>query len=140
MTAARLRGHCLVMRKLSLGAWASGAGLVLAAALPALGQDAASTPDAGALVYRQRCQNCHALPPAKSPLGPSLVGVVGRPAASGEFAYSSALKATDLIWNDAALDRYIAAPTREVPGTRMILGLPDAKQRAAVIAYLATLR
>ena len=36
--------------------------------------------------------------------------------------------------------RYLAAPTRLVPGTRMPVAVPDAAQRAAIVAYLARRR
>jgi cytochrome c len=111
----------------------------LAAALCAVPASAAEKPD-GATIYRQRCQSCHGTAERPSPLGPNLVGLVGRKAAATGFAYSPALKASGLTWNRASLDRFLTAPMRMVPGTRMVISLPDAAQRGAVLDYLASRR
>ena len=103
-------------------------------------QAAQATSD-GATVYRQRCQVCHGSAKAKpSPLGPSLSGVVGRTAASTPFAYSAALKASKLVWTRDNLDKYLAGPSKLVPGTRMAMSVPDAAQRSAVVSFLAKTR
>ncbi|MDO7836630.1 c-type cytochrome [Sphingobium sp. HBC34] len=107
-------------------------------AIPAIAAPA-PTPD-GAALYKQRCQMCHGAPPATTKLAPGLVGVVGRRAASADFPYSAALKASGLVWTAAQLDTFLAAPAKAVPGTRMVIGVPDAAQRRAVIAYLAMLK
>lgn len=112
------------------------AAMLAIAALPAA---AADKPD-GETVFRQRCQSCHGTPQRPSPLGPNLTGVVGRKAASTTFAYSPALKASGLTWNRATLDRFLTAPARTVPGTRMVISLTDPAQRAAVLDYLTTRR
>lgn len=110
------------------------AALLGATAAPAFAQDAA----AGGADFKQRCQTCHAGPP--NAIAPNLAGVVGRKAASTSFTYSSALKASGLTWSPATLDRFLASPAKTVPGTRMLVSTPDAKQRANLIAYLATLK
>jgi cytochrome c len=93
----------------------------------------------GETFFRQRCQSCHTVTQGRpSTLGPSLIGVVGRKAASAQFNYSPALKDSGLTWNRATLDRFLAAPTRTVPGTRMVIAVPDPAQRAALIGYLET--
>lgn len=113
--------------------------LVLAAALAALGAVAGSGaparagPADGAALYRQRCASCHAAPS----LAPSLSGVVGRRAGSADFRYSAPLKASDLVWTPSTLDSFLSAPPRLVPGTRMVVSVPDPEQRKAIIAYLA---
>lgn len=92
----------------------------------------------GAVVYRQRCQMCHGAANAKpSPLGPSLTGVVGRKAASTPFAYSTALKASKLVWTKPNLEKYLAGPAKMVPGTKMAVILSDPKQLSAVVSHLA---
>jgi cytochrome c len=56
------------------------------------------------------------------------------------FAYSAANRQSGLTWDPATLDRYLTSPRQVVPGTLMTFaGLHDPAQRAAVIAYLATL-
>lgn len=101
-------------------------------------QAAPAGPD-GDLLFRQRCSMCHSVVPSQpKPLAPGLSGVVGRKAASTQFNYSAALKASNLTWTKPNLDRYLSAPMRMVPGTRMAVSVPDAAQRAALIKYLET--
>lgn len=86
-----------------------------------------------------RCVACHDLNTGATRLGPSLKGVMGRKAgAMANFTYSPALKAKAVTWNAQTLDAYLTSPTKYIPGTRMpFAGLPDAKDRADLIAYLA---
>jgi cytochrome c len=100
---------------------------------------AAGDPSEGARAFRA-CAACHALLPGQHRTGPSLAGVVGRKAATAEGfrRYSPALKAADLVWDEATLDAWIADPQALVPGNRMTFrGLPDRQARADLIAYLA---
>jgi cytochrome c len=70
-----------------------------------------------------------------------LRGVVGRKAASGAFsAYSTALKKSGLTWTPATLNTFLTAPGKLVTGTRMVVMVPDARQRADIIAWLGTQR
>ncbi|PLK26302.1 cytochrome c family protein [Novosphingobium sp. TH158] len=104
---------------------------------------AAQSADPGETVFNMRCKACHVLTPggAPGPLAPNLRGVVGRKAASTAYkAYSPALKASKLTWNAATLDKYIAAPAKTVPGTRMVMAVADANQRKALIAWLTRQR
>lgn len=72
-------------------------------------------------------------------MGPNLHGLFGRKAgAVAGFNYSPALKASGIVWDATALDRYLAAPTEAVPGTRMVVRVTDPARRAALIAYLET--
>jgi cytochrome c len=88
------------------------------------------------------CKACHVLEKgAPSPVGPNLYGVVGRKIASVEgFNYTPAMKAHAAEeWNYAHLDALIHKPAEFAPGTMMAFpGLPDANQRAEVIAFLRT--
>ena len=89
-------------------------------------------------MFRQRCQGCHGVAPGQpSPLAPNLAGVVGRAAAATAYNYSPALKASHLVWTRDNLDRFLAGPSRLVPGTRMAIFIPDPQQRAAIVEYLA---
>jgi cytochrome c len=111
--------------------------LATIAALIATVAPAAPALDGGAL-FRQRCQSCHSVTPGqKSPLAPNLAGVVGRKAGATDFKYSPALKSANLVWNRANIERFLAGPSRLVPGTRMVIFIPDPKQRAAIVDYLA---
>jgi cytochrome c len=104
---------------------------------PAFAQDA----NRGSALFKQRCQTCHSVTPGQKPmLGPNLSRVAGRKAASSEFTYSTALKASGGKWDKPTLDRFLTAPMKAVPGTRMVISIPDAKQRADIVAYLSSLK
>jgi cytochrome c len=90
----------------------------------------------------KQCQICHNLQEGQGPkIGPDLYGVVDRPVASvAGFNYTPALKAKGGKWTFAALNKWLANPRADVPGTAMTFaGLSNEKQRADVIAYLDTL-
>jgi cytochrome c len=112
--------------------------ITLTVAAQAQAQDVA----AGERVFKASCGICHSPQPGRNLVGPSLFEVVGRQ--SGQipgFHYSDANKNSGLTWNVTTLDRYLVAPRELVPGTKMTFpGLKDPKQRADLIAYLATLR
>lgn len=110
-------------------------GFGLAIAGPATAQQ-----DGGA-IFRQRCQMCHVTTPGqRAGLGPNLAGVGGRKAASTDFLYSPALRASGIKWDKATLDRFLQAPAKMVPGTRMAISITNPADRAAVVAYLTSLR
>lgn len=118
---------------LLVGAVAGTSATLVSAAGPA-------APD-GATIFRQRCASCHAVGGNRpATIAPNLAGVVGRRAASATFNYSQALRGSNLTWTRANLDRFLQRPAAMVPGTRMVIALPDAAQRQAVINYLATTR
>jgi cytochrome c2 len=110
---------------------------VLGCAMTARAQNVA----AGAVVFKAQCGVCHSVAQGKNLIGPSLFGVVGRPAGqSSGFAYSPANRASRLTWDEPTLDRYLASPQEVVPKTIMpYAGLKDDVQRADLIAYLATM-
>lgn len=121
---------------------ASAAMLAVATVLP-LQFAVAQTPPDGENLFKQRCQACHQVVAGKpSPAGPNLYGVVDRKAASSPvpYDYSKALKDSGLTWTRDQLDAYLAAPTKKVPGTKMVIGLPLPGQRAAVLDYLARVK
>jgi cytochrome c len=111
------------------------AALVLAVgASRAIAQDAAAGEKTFVI-----CRACHQIGPgAQNALGPVLNGVVGRKAGTYPgYEYSPANKNSGIVWTPEELDKYLAAPQKVVPGTKMIFpGLPQEKQRKDVIAYL----
>jgi cytochrome c len=119
-------------------------GLVLLVS-PAFAHAAAAAADAakGEALFKMRCGACHAVVDDGTPHpGPLLKGVVGRKAASvaGFKGYSAALKASGRTWDRASLDQFLTLPSKLVPGTYMVVSIPDQTERGDVIAYLATLK
>jgi cytochrome c len=120
---------------------ASASGLPAAAAAILLAAGGANAQDAakGSDVFQDHCSQCHVLTGLGQ--GPSLIGVVGRKAASlPGYPYSDALKASGLTWTAANLDAFVQGPTRLVPGTAMRAIVADPIDRSDLIAYLATLK
>jgi cytochrome c len=93
----------------------------------------------GQTIYQARCAACHS--PDFNGVGPAHRGVFERLAgtAKGFTGYSAALKKSGLVWTEANLDRWLADPEALVPGQAMGISLPDAGERADVIAFLRTL-
>ena len=112
------------------------AGAVLAlCASTALAGPAPGRAVLGEAVYA-RCQACHAL--AYDRTGPRHCGLFGRRAGSVPgFAYSEAMRRSDIVWSARTLDRFLSNPTKVVPGTTMgYAGVTDRAERAALIDYL----
>ena len=83
----------------------------------------------------QACAACHSID--ENDVGPKHRGVGGRRAGSvADYAYSAALKRSELAWDEATLDRWLSNPSALVPGTKMFFKLDDPQARADVIAYL----
>ena len=60
-----------------------------------------------------------------------------RPAQLADFRYSPALKRSGITWTPQTLDAFLADPQKVVPANRMpYAGMPDARDRADLIAYL----
>ena len=70
--------------------------------------------------------------------GPSLAGVFGRQAGTVEgYTKYKALKASDIVWDEANLDGWLANPKKFIgKSTPMSYKLKKEKDRAAVIKYL----
>ena len=87
------------------------------------------------------CSACHPSDKTNN-TGPGLGGIVGRKAGSAEgFRYSRAMKKASFVWDEKTLNGYLANPQAAIPGNVMPFpGIPDAEQRADVIAYLKTLK
>ena len=108
---------------------------LLAAIVSSSGAAAGGDPGRGEEIYG-RCLACHAL--TFDRVGPRHCGLFGRRAGSVKgFAYSPAMKRSKIVWNEKTLDRFLANPPKAVPGTTMTYaGIPDAGERADLIAYL----
>lgn len=87
-----------------------------------------------------QCRSCHSVEPGRSGIGPSLHGIFGKPAGSVPgFNYSTALQQSRIVWDRAALEQWLEAPMRMVPGTRMVVGVRSDEQRREIIEYLEAL-
>jgi cytochrome c len=109
-------------------------------ALPFLHGCAPSGTDAaaGARVFKQ-CASCHQVGPnARAGFGPQLNALFGRRAGSTpDYAYSSAMKASGIVWDERSLAAYLRDPGKAVPGTRMrFWGISDKNEMSALLAYL----
>jgi len=93
-----------------------------------------------------KCGICHQIGEgAKTLVGPELNGIVGRKAAvdaSYAAMYSAGMKklgAEGFTWTEENIDKWIADPKAMIPDSPMALafpGIPDAAERADIIAYL----
>jgi len=138
---------------LGAGLFAGLAGAADAPAVPAASTASASESSTGAVAgdvtagrraFNRNCRACHQVETgAGSALGPNLAGILGRAArADGAFEYSPAFAAAaerGVVWDASTLERYLAAPTAMIPGSKMPLAVTDAAQRRDLVAYLATL-
>ena len=101
----------------------------------------------GATIFQQ-CQLCHTAEKGVNKTGPSLYGVVGRPAGSIQgFEYSDAMKAASakgLVWSEENIVKYLANPHQffvEYLGdknarNKMTFFLTNEQDREDVVAYL----
>lgn len=114
-------------------------------ALPVAAQAADGSAQAGAAVFK-KCGACHDAEQAVNKVGPNLVGIIGRPAASisDYTSYSPAMKeeaAKGLKWDEAVLATFLAGPKKMIPKTRMTFsGLKSEQDIADVLAYLKSLK
>jgi cytochrome c len=108
-------------------------------ALALAGSMFAGTAHAGAPAAYSACAACHSAD-GQNGLGPTLKGVYGRKAGTAAgFRYSPAMKKAATVWDDKSLDNFLADTQKALPGNVMPFpGLPDAAQRAEIIAYLKT--
>ena len=89
----------------------------------------------GKELYESRCAGCHSLDHDR--IGPRHRGLIGRKAGAVQgFEYSPALRASRIVWNAPTLDAWLTDPERLIPGQRMNYRVPDAADRAALVAYL----
>ena len=119
---------------------------------------ATATAKDGRAVYDETCVRCHGLLAEQSswhqfipadgtavelavvtPQGPTLNGIVGRPAGIIEgYAYSKGMRAfaeTGAVWDRETLDKFLTDSRKFVKGTFMILRLGE-EDRTLVLDYL----
>jgi cytochrome c len=118
--------------------------IVIAASLLLAGSATAALaadPVAGEKIFKTQCGICHTVVAGENRIGPTLFGVVGRPAGSVPgFNYTADHKKLGITWDAANLDKYLTNPRAMVPDTSMLYaGLKDDTERADLVAYLGTL-
>jgi cytochrome c oxidase assembly protein subunit 11 len=92
-------------------------------------------PDHGRLQFVDRCGACHNL--SFNMVGPTLRGILGRRAGSTPgYAYSPALRQSDVTWSADSLDRWLSDPRAFIPGTKMPVRVIDPSVRRDIIAFL----
>ena len=96
---------------------------------PAAETTTAATPVAAAKppVAFAVCRACHSMEPGKNGEVPG-------------YNISPALAKSGIVWDRAALDKWLQGPMKMVPGTKMVIAVPDAAKREAIIDYLETLK
>jgi len=105
---------------------------VAAAALPAHAEGDAA---AGKQLYAARCAACHSV--EYNGVGPTHKNLIGRRAGTAQgYTYSNALKNSSVIWGPDTLSRWLTDPEKFIPGQKMFVSVPDAKERADLVAYL----
>ena len=98
---------------------------------------AGGDPARGEKLYED-CVACHPIERSVHGIGPTLYGILGRKAGGiADYCYSRALRDSGITWTAEILDTFIAEPQAAVPANRMpYAGMPDAADRADLIAYL----
>ncbi|MDV6333053.1 c-type cytochrome [Asticcacaulis sp. 201] len=99
----------------------------------------------GARIFSQQCSLCHDdSQHMVNDNGPALFGVVGRRVGSVDgYSYSPALQRAGQsgdVWTVKRLDQFLTGPEAMYAGTGMPMHFRTSQERAAIIAYLKTLR
>ena len=110
------------------------------ASVAAAGAPSPARIEAGRKLFA-RCAGCHQVGPnAVNIFGPQLNGVLGREAGGvAGYAYSPALKASTLVWDERNLAAFIRDSEAVVPGIKMrFMNFMSEQQASDIVAYLAT--
>lgn len=86
------------------------------------------------------CGACHSIDSYENRVGPHLVDIIGREAASlPDYDYSPALRASGIVWDEFVLAAFIANPQSVVPDTKMVGNSLSPEEAEAIVKYLETL-
>lgn len=117
------------------------AGLTVVLTMGAIKSASAQQVDAtkGADVFATHCSECHSLKEGKDKKGPTLFHIFGAKASQREgFAYSDAMRNSQLVWNAENLAAYVVSPKKFLPGGKMKYdGLDNPAELADLISFLA---
>ena len=139
---AKLRGYMAHIEQAVLPVPATGVAAAAAAVPVDLGTLLASADAERGKRTAQTCASCHTFDQGgANRVGPNLWGIVGRDiGGAGGFAFSPAVAGHPGAWTYEELDRWLASPTRAIPGNKMAFnGVRNPKDRANLLAYLGTL-
>jgi cytochrome c len=116
--------------------------LAFALALAGMIGSASAAGEPGREVYERQCRTCHGgTAPPDSPLGPSLVGIIGtRAGTQASGLHSRALTESGIVWDRESLRRFLSDPQREVHGTYMPVRVSDPEALERLLDYLESLR
>jgi cytochrome c len=104
------------------------------------GCSSSDKPVDGAVAF-QKCASCHQVGTnAQGGFGPQLNGLFGRRAGStADYAYSPAMKTSNIVWNEQTLAAFLRDPDKVVPDTKMrFWGIGNERELAALLAHLRT--
>ncbi|WP_146585733.1 c-type cytochrome [Puniceibacterium confluentis] len=91
------------------------------------------------VAYNNHCRTCHTQNEGDNRLGPNLHQIIGREAGSIEgYAFSDALAASGITWDEETLGSWIEDPDSVVVGHKMkpYPGVTDPETRAAILRAL----
>jgi cytochrome c len=85
--------------------------------------------------FEKRCTGCHSL--TQNHQGPRLEGVYGRVSGSvADYAYSQALKNSQITWDEKSLNQWLTDPDAFLPGNNMDFLVSRPQERRDIISYL----
>ncbi len=109
--------------------------LVALTGLAGANASAAGDIERGKTLYQTRCAACHSID--YNGVGPAHKGVFGSTAGKvAGYTYSDALKASKVVWTEKTLNQWLADPQKFIPGQKMGLSVPTAKERDDILAFL----
>ncbi|KQP50145.1 hypothetical protein ASF44_05165 [Pseudorhodoferax sp. Leaf274] len=83
------------------------------------------------------CAACHAFSGGENRIGPPLQDLFGRRAGTAAgFAYSQAMRDSNIVWNQDTLRKFLLDPAGTVPGTAMAIGGVSPDDAQAIIDFL----
>jgi cytochrome c len=104
------------------------------------GCSSSDKPVDGAAAF-QKCASCHQVGAhAQGGFGPQLNGLFGRRAGSTpDYAYSAAMKTSNIVWNEQTLAAFLRDPDKVVPDTKMrFWGIGNERELKALLVHLRT--
>jgi len=88
----------------------------------------------------ENCRACHDLTGQNTGIGPSLAGILNRPAGDvAGYAYSPGLQSADFTWTPEKIGTFLQDPSATIPETKMAITPLTSAQAADVVAYLRSI-